>query len=329
MWKSVIAAMQGSAHIAKGIPCQDKAMAIKNGSITAIALSDGAGTAKLSHFGAECATQATATFLSKSIEELLAQKDGRLAKLQLLSKVQAELQRECEERSCQLSDLACTLLCAAVNEEEFILGHVGDGVIGFLRNGEIKVASHPENGEYGNSTYFITSSHAAEAMKLFKGSVANMEGFVLMSDGTEAALYHKQQKLLTPVLAKIMTLCAILPEARMEMLLQKTMKEVFSKATTDDCSIAFLVRVPEGFEGFHDLRGSQKCLLLDIKQAARSTPKRLKRYDVLLQYLQQPRTLVQVARHLHLKPKLAKRHLELLMRAQLVVQSDGNFKADA
>ena len=325
MWKTIVCTMQGKGHAAKNLPCQDKIFEANERNTTAVTLSDGAGSAKLSHFGAECATQASATFLAKNMELLLAQRDGRLAKLQILSNVQTELQRECEERNCQLRDLACTLLCAAVTEENFILAHVGDGVIGYLKNGEVRIASHPENGEYGNSTFFVTSSHAVENMKLFSGPIANIEGFVLMSDGSEAALYHKQKKYLAPALAKIMLLCAVLPEKRMEDLLQETMRDVFTKVTADDCSIAFLVKVPEGSEGFGGLRKSQKCLLLGIKQMASSTPKRLKRYDVLLQYLQQPRTLIQVARHLHLKPKLAKRHLELLMQAQLVVQSEREY----
>ena len=86
-------------------------------------------------------------------------------------------------------DLAATMLVVAENNDRFIIAHIGDDVIGYLDGDVLKTASAPSNGEHANETYFVTSRDAINTMKLFKGSIKNIAGFVIMSDGTEQSLY--------------------------------------------------------------------------------------------------------------------------------------------
>lgn len=312
MWKTIVCTMQGRSHAAKDLPCQDKTAEAIGDTSTAVALADGAGSARLSHFGAACTTQAATAVLSTALAELLNEPDGRLAKLRLLSAVQEALDAEKAALACETRDLACTLLCAAADREHFLLGHVGDGVIGYLQNGEVKVASHPENGEFSNTTVFVTSGRAAESMKLFKGTVGSIKGFVLMTDGTEAALYHKRDKCLAPALKRMIHLCRLLPKARAEQLLAETLQNTVSKATTDDCGIAFLVNAPENLQEYLSLSNTERCEMLGIRLGTPSAAKRLARYDRLLDFLSTPHTLMQIARFLHLRPAYAKRHVARL-----------------
>ena len=102
--------------------------------------------------------------------------------------------------NCTVKDLASTLLFVAVKDDKFILGHLGDGVIGYLKNNCLKTASLPNNGEFSNETYFSTSKDASSHMKLAKGSVRDIDGFVLMSDGTADSFYNKKEKKLCDIL---------------------------------------------------------------------------------------------------------------------------------
>ena len=54
-------------------------------------------------------------------------------------------------------DLASTLLFVAIKDNKFIMAHIGDGIIGYLKQDELKIATHPMNGEFINTTVFTTS----------------------------------------------------------------------------------------------------------------------------------------------------------------------------
>lgn len=60
MWRSVCCAAQGSGHRKSGVPCQDKTFRLDKNGVHIIVLSDGAGSARLSHFGAERVVRAAA-----------------------------------------------------------------------------------------------------------------------------------------------------------------------------------------------------------------------------------------------------------------------------
>ena len=56
MWSVIKCAVQGLGHKDKDVPCQDKVYNLTKNGVTAIALADGAGSAKFSHYGAELVT---------------------------------------------------------------------------------------------------------------------------------------------------------------------------------------------------------------------------------------------------------------------------------
>ena len=141
-----------------------------------------------------------------------------------------------------IRDLASTLLFAAIKDSKFILGHLGDGISGFLSGDEIKVANHPD-GE-GNATYFVTSKGAETRLRLIKGEMKNddreIHGFVLMSDGSGESFYQNSTKSLVPLLAKYMNK-ARSDKENTQKELEKLMEERVREKTIDDCSIAIIV----------------------------------------------------------------------------------------
>lgn len=178
MWHFIHYATQGRSHIKNNIPCQDKTYVLQKHNVSVIALSDGAGSARLSHFGAKESVYVISHHIAKHFDGYL---DNNKTKEQLLAKIQKEITRKAIKHKCSLNDLACTLLCIAIRGNEFILFHVGDGVIGCLNNNTLWVLSAPDNGGFANVTNFVTSKNAFESIRYRIGNVGKIDGFVLMS----------------------------------------------------------------------------------------------------------------------------------------------------
>lgn len=202
----------GKDHIKRGAECQDRTHYIKKNGVHVLSLSDGAGSREKSQYGAEIATKSICDFVSNNFIELiiLSEKRGKnqeeinrdLAKLKnmIIDYVQKDLNEFVyKNNGISLNDLSCTLLFVAVRNNQYLLGHIGDGVIGALTsemgNETLKVLSHPENGGAPNITYFITDENAIDHLRVSSGELPNLKGLILMSDGPEDALYSKNDGL--------------------------------------------------------------------------------------------------------------------------------------
>ena len=245
MWVSVQCAVQGKSHARQNIPCQDKTFFKAENGIFAASLADGAGSCRLSHLGAELATRAICDALCSDFEKLFSNDDGLTVKSELTDRILDKLSEAAEEQDCDIKDLSSTLLFIAVHENRFMLGHIGDGVIGYLKNNEVKVASAPDNGEFANTTVFTTSKSAADSIKLIKGNLGSISGFVLMSDGPEAVFYDKARGILAPSLKRMFLLSRLLPAPLMERKITDFFQSVVTKRTNDDCSMVIFTNLPD------------------------------------------------------------------------------------
>ena len=241
-WKSVCCAVQGRGHIRRDLPCQDCVARLEVGGVHVIALADGAGSAAMSHFGAQRVVDCAAEFVAEKFFDIVAREDGRSVTQELLTIIRCALQDESNLRGCELRDLASTLLLAAVSDEKFFLAHLGDGVIGYLSDAGLKVASTPDNGEFSNETGFVTSADAALHMRIFRGTLKKICAFVLMSDGTEQSLYNKRNRTLAPVIKRLMHRTCLVDGEVLTLQLRHALQTVVAENTRDDCSIALLAK---------------------------------------------------------------------------------------
>lgn len=326
MWNYSSCEVQGRGHISKDIPCQDKTKTSFCNGTYVIALADGAGSAKLSHHGAACVVDSITDMFTCQFESLFYEEDGRQVKKSIIEKVLNDINALSEQLSCIPKDLAATMLVVAVNDDRFIIAHIGDGVIGYLDGVDLKVASAPSNGEHANETYFVTSKDAINTMKLFKGDVKNIAGFVIMSDGTEQSLYNKRNNSISPAVIKLLQRNIILDEQTMRSQLESTFKNVIITRTHDDCSIAILSHENESLRTLEKLTYVEKCDLFGVSISSRMANKRVARYDLILDILQQPANVVTVSRKIHLKIKYTRRHLEFLQSLGLVKFENGMYR---
>lgn len=324
MWNITQCAVQGRGHIKENIPCQDKTYFIKSGNVEVISLADGAGSAKLSHYGAETVTKYICSEFVENFDNYYEERSGAKVKEIILAGIVKILKLKSEELKCEFKDLASTLLVVAIKEEKFIICHIGDGVIGYLKNSILKIASYPENGEFVNTTTFTTSENAIATMNMIKGTLGEIEAFILMSDGTEASFYNKKERMLADIIKKIMELSILFSKDKMEEKLYDSFKNVVTKKTLDDCSLIMIVKNKSGFKGYMKLSMREKIKLLHLNKKA--TKRQVKRYDKILLLLKKEYSLKKIAKFLHLKPKYTKKYLFKLCVLNLIENRNDMYK---
>jgi Protein phosphatase 2C len=151
MWKLVYGSVRGTSHAVTGQPCQDFCAGSFVGSTLAAACSDGAGSAELSHLGSKAAVE--------RFMEIAAPSESAPEPAEIETWVDAARERVLEEAATQgvvPRQLACTLLVAIVGDGWAAFAQIGDGVIVFNGDEGYELAFWPQNGEYVNTTRFLT-----------------------------------------------------------------------------------------------------------------------------------------------------------------------------
>lgn len=148
----------------------------------------------------------------------------------------------------KLHDFASTLLFVAIKGDKYVVGHLGDGIVGVFKvqkNGEktIEVLSYPENGEYANETFFTTSREAEKYLRISSSTVDTEEGFILMSDGAGESFYQNKTKELIPLVKQIMEdIRDIKNLDEVQKNVDALMENRVKHRTSDDCSIVCAVK---------------------------------------------------------------------------------------
>jgi hypothetical protein len=151
MWKLVFGSVQGTSHVQSAKPCQDYCAGKVVGTSVIAVCADGAGSAELSHIGSQAAVE-------RFMEQATSLESAPTREM-MESWVDAARERVLEEAIAHETTprhLACTLLAALVGEGWAAFVHIGDGVIVFDGPDGYELAFWPDNGEYANSTRFLS-----------------------------------------------------------------------------------------------------------------------------------------------------------------------------
>lgn len=243
-FKIASAVVIGRNHESKGIPLQDKVFSFrsKNQKEAIITIADGAGSCAYSHIGAEIVTSKIGNIILNNFENIFEDLDW--AKSFIYEKLFKFLQESALSKNVNLNELASTLLFLIVKKKrkeiEYIAGHIGDGLIVKYENGDVNVLSYPDNNEFSNCTFFVTSNDALKHFRMYRGKLTNDEGFMLISDGTAESLYKKVDKSLAPACKLIFKWCDSYRQNTVSKVLKSNLQNIFRLNTFDDCSIAVL-----------------------------------------------------------------------------------------
>lgn len=162
MWSVVNASVAGTSHATSGAPCQDASHVLRaiigDENVLVIAISDGAGSASHSHLGSSEAVQHLAKLVARPDLSLAAVTADQVRVW--YGEVLAHLKTVAERDALKLNDLACTLLLGLVWKNGALFAQLGDGAWVIEKDNSIITGTWPENGEYANVTFFITSPQA-------------------------------------------------------------------------------------------------------------------------------------------------------------------------
>jgi hypothetical protein len=181
MWKAVGTSVAGTSHVESNVPCQDysayQRVVIGSAPALIIAIADGAGSARLSHVGAQEAVGNLLRIIPPGLRSVF-DIDEHIAR-GWLNNTRIHLQRISTREDCELRDLGSTILVAVLTDLVSFFVQIGDGAWISKRNGEYIVATWPSDGEYVNETTFLTSANWVDSIKyeVVTGAVSAVAGF--------------------------------------------------------------------------------------------------------------------------------------------------------
>lgn len=194
MWKYGLASVAGTAHVKSSVPLQDFSVAElildSRGEEVFIAIaSDGAGSAANSQVGAKLACET----LLRDLQSHFASGGGlkQLTKdfvATWIEKFQNLISTSATETEMKSQDFACTLLAAIVGKDQAAYFQIGDGAIVESLAGQkdqYSCVCWPQQGEYANSTNFLTDAAAKE--KVFcEVKTGTVDEVALFTDGIQS-----------------------------------------------------------------------------------------------------------------------------------------------
>ncbi|MCD1259729.1 protein phosphatase 2C domain-containing protein [Paenibacillus athensensis] len=202
-WRYAYGSVKGTSHERDGKPCQDHSACalLTDGAgrdvLVAVA-SDGAGSAACSEAGSAlvCAmfVEAIRSFLSEEGEIGGLSDDFFRA---WIGQVQEALRLMADAAGVAVREYACTFLAAVVGEEHAAFAQIGDGAIVVGSTEEPDTYSWefwPQQGEYENTTYFITESKAADKLQISLRAGGGGDEVALFSDGLQRLALHYQSQ---------------------------------------------------------------------------------------------------------------------------------------
>lgn len=229
-WKVCAASVCGAAHREKGLPCQDAVHWLQTPSLLSAAVCDGAGSAR---YGGQGALRVAREF-AEGMAQMPASCGVHAYAVDLLTGIRQRLLLEAQERQAALADFACTLVAACLSDGGGWLIHLGDGVAAAaLAQGE-PIFSLPENGEYVNQTWFVTSPDWRERVRVtpLSGPVTQI---TLMSDGVQPFAMNKGgTQLFSPFIDPVVRFLRGVPEAQGAEALRHTLSDPRTDAITGD-----------------------------------------------------------------------------------------------
>ena len=188
-WKTIKASAIGTSHLDSQTECQDShkvdVVQTEDSNQYLIAVvSDGAGSAINSSIGSKTTCETLAELVTQSLKT---DQDSALTEnnaTQWVQIVRDEINIIAEKEDLEVREYACTLLCAVVSNKGALFFQIGDGAMIVSKFGLMGIVFWPDNGEYANSTYFITDENAIDRLRILKVE-SNIDELAIFSDGIQ------------------------------------------------------------------------------------------------------------------------------------------------
>ena len=185
-WVHCGASVPGTRHLARGQRCDDHHLVVRQGELLGLCVSDGAGSAEAGATGAEAACSSF-EFTLRHHPELACQPRRFLAALQQRFDENLAFYRKWQ-KPLNRREFSCTLLCAVLAHDWVTFVQLGDGAIVVEEceaPGEFAYVRWPMQGEYENTTYFLTDDDALERAFCDHQQGVQIRSLALFTDGLQ------------------------------------------------------------------------------------------------------------------------------------------------
>ncbi len=191
-WKYVYGTVAGTSHSIRGSPCQDYSLlrefAGPDVERTILLVgADGAGSASRSEVGAKLVCESIDAQLDTYLKQNsnVAGINEKLIRSWLDDWIRRDLYLLATAEELHVREFACTAVAAIIGLTTSIFLQIGDGAIVVNQGAGYRPIFWPQNGEYVNSTYFVTDDHALENLLFQKHDAAPVDEIALFTDGLQ------------------------------------------------------------------------------------------------------------------------------------------------
>lgn len=198
-WRVAMASSIGTSHIAAAQPCQDAHFHIEattpdGARVMVLAASDGAGTAAAAEVGAALTCETFGRLVAAYVGQGgTVSQIGRPLVERWVEGLVYRLKLHAGQTGASLDDYACTLLAAIVADGDAVFVQIGDGAMVVPAAAGWRHVFWPQHGEFANTTNFVTSARALEAME-FEALDGPVEEIAIFTDGIENLVLQKARK---------------------------------------------------------------------------------------------------------------------------------------
>jgi hypothetical protein len=196
-WKVTHASVTGRAHTDHGEPGQDFSRAgtiqISDEEFFIGLAADGAGSTTEGGHGAQIACDTLYQKITGAVSNT-----GDISRItdqnirEWLEECRLAIAAESQKNGKRLKDYACTVLGSVAGSNHSVYFQIGDGAIVTYSGKEYQTVFWPEQGEYANTTFFITDEHYHGHLHILHADSA--EEIALFTDGLQNLVLLFSQK---------------------------------------------------------------------------------------------------------------------------------------
>jgi hypothetical protein len=190
-WRCFVSSVAGKYHLEQDNPNQDSAYFIQKPDYTVAVVCDGAGSATYGGIGAKTVAKQTGHLISLALEQ---GPPSETLWTDTLAQVRTQLEQFATANGHTLKDYSCTVVGLCLWQDQGWFFHIGDGFALVQQNPESVIISQPENGEFSDETYFLTSPQWYEHCRITVIPAQNPGAVIgLMSDGSAPFVINRNK----------------------------------------------------------------------------------------------------------------------------------------
>jgi len=197
-WKVATSTVTGKAHTDRGEPGQDchKAGTIRlaDAEFFIGIAADGAGSTTDGGRGAEIVCGTTYSCILATLREAagipqVTEQDIRT----WVTAAHEAVEAEAKGRGKRPRDFACTIVCSVAGNDGALFFQIGDGAIVTGARQDYQIIFWPEQGEYANTTFFVTDDQYLDHLHVQRAE-SSPDEIALFTDGLQNLVLSFSQK---------------------------------------------------------------------------------------------------------------------------------------